>query len=110
MKCPKCRIETMKPETYEGIEVDRCPSCKGLFLDRGELEGMIARKMGNTADTLIFSATSDQMDQVPAFCHRCNKGMVVGKGPGNVRVDVCRTCGAVFLDQGELATLQLWRP
>lgn len=110
MNCPKCRIEVMKPEVYEGVEVDRCPACKGIFFDRGELKVMLAKKMGNTADTLFFSVTSDQMDQVGAVCPRCNVGMGVTKGPGDVRVDVCQKCSGIFLDQGELATLQVWSP
>ncbi len=108
MNCPKCRIDQMKAETFEGIEIDRCPSCKGMYLDKGELKGMIAKKMGNTADTLNFSSTSDQMDAVPGHCPRCDLDMVVVKGPGDVKVDVCRQCGGAFLDQGELATLQLY--
>jgi Zn-finger nucleic acid-binding protein len=110
MNCPKCRIEAMKHETYEGIEVDRCPACKGMFLEKGELKGLIAKKMGNTADTLNFSTTSDQMDGIAGHCFACNLDMVVVKGPGDVKVDVCKQCGAAFLDQGELATLQLYHP
>jgi len=110
MNCPKCRIEPMRLETYEGIKIDRCPACKGMFLDRGELEGMIAKKMGNTADTLFFSVTSDQMDEMIALCPRCNLEMTAMKGPEEVRVDVCQSCGGAFLDQGELATLQLYSP
>ena len=110
MNCPKCRIESLKPETYENIEIDRCPACKGMFLERGELDGMISKKMGNTADTLAFSATSDQMDEVSASCPRCSRKMAVMKAAGEVRIDVCQNCGGAFLDQGELATLQLYFP
>lgn len=110
MNCPKCRIETMKAETYEGIEIDRCPACSGMFFDRDELEEMLAGKMGNTADTLLFSATSDQMDTLTAMCPRCSREMTPMKGPGEVRVDVCQRCRGIFLDQGELATLQLYSP
>lgn len=108
LNCPKCRIETMKLEVYEGIEVDRCPACKGIFLDRGELKGMIAKKMGHKADTLLFSAMSDQMDEVPAHCPKCNQDMSPVKGPGEVRIEQCPSCNGVFLDQGELATLQVY--
>jgi Zn-finger nucleic acid-binding protein len=110
MNCPKCPKETMIKEVYEGVEVDRCPTCKGIFFDKGELKTLIDKKMGNTADTLNFSSTSDQMDKMPAFCSRCNRDMAVAKGPGTVRVDVCQQCGGAFLDQGELATLQLYYP
>ncbi len=108
MNCPKCRTEPMKPESYEGIEVDRCQACKGLFFDRGELKGMLGKKLGNTADTLVFSATSDQMDHVTAHCPRCSKDMNAMMGPGEIKIDLCPQCNAVFLDQGELASLQLY--
>jgi Zn-finger nucleic acid-binding protein len=37
LTCPKCGSEM---RTYErnGVTVDQCTECKGLFLDRGELE------------------------------------------------------------------------
>jgi len=41
MTCPKCRGEM---HTYErnGVTVDQCGECRGIFLDRGELEHLIA--------------------------------------------------------------------
>ena len=40
MTCPKCHGEM---RTYErnGIHVDQCSECRGLFLDRGELEHLV---------------------------------------------------------------------
>ncbi|HYF25484.1 MAG TPA: zf-TFIIB domain-containing protein [Baekduia sp.] len=40
MICPKCQGEM---RTYErnGIHVDQCTECRGLFLDRGELEHLV---------------------------------------------------------------------
>ena len=110
MNCPKCRIEKMKHEVYEDIEVDRCPACKGLFLDRGELKGLMSKKQGNSADTFAFSATSDEMDTVAAYCPHCQQKMAPGYGPGKIRIDLCKTCKSIFLDQGELASLQLYHP
>ena len=98
----------MNPEVYEGIEIDRCPACKGIYLDSGELKEIISKNMGNTADTLKFSATSDHMDKVSAVCYRCNREMEEIRGPGDVKIDLCPGCDAVFLDQGEFATLQLY--
>jgi Zn-finger nucleic acid-binding protein len=42
MKCPICDIE-MKIAEREGVEIDYCPQCRGVWLDRGELEKIIAR-------------------------------------------------------------------
>ena len=108
MNCPKCGKETMNAEIYEGIEIDRCPTCKGIYLDSGELKGMIEKKMGNIADTLKFSPTSDHMDHITASCPHCNQTMRTIKGPGEVRIDWCKKCDGVFLDEGEFATLQLY--
>jgi Zn-finger nucleic acid-binding protein len=110
MNCPKCRIEKMKPEKFEDIMVDRCPACQGIFFDRGELNNMITKKMGGKADTFAFSATSDDMDNVPAHCPHCQQKMTPCKGAGDIRVDQCQTCKSIFLDQGELASLQLYFP
>ena len=40
MTCPKCQGEM---RTYErnGIHIDQCTECRGLFLDRGELEHLV---------------------------------------------------------------------
>jgi uncharacterized protein len=37
MRCPKCGME-LKEIAFRGIEVDRCFSCSGTWLDQGELE------------------------------------------------------------------------
>jgi Zn-finger nucleic acid-binding protein len=42
MKCPICDIE-MRISEREGVEIDYCPQCRGVWLDRGELEKLIAR-------------------------------------------------------------------
>ena len=42
MKCPVCDIE-MRVSDREGVEIDHCPQCRGVWLDRGELEKIVAR-------------------------------------------------------------------
>lgn len=42
MKCPSCS-ETLLMTDKNGIEIDYCPSCRGIWLDRGELEKIIER-------------------------------------------------------------------
>ena len=109
MLCPKCRDQDspLLKETYREIEVDRCPICKGIFLDRGELTDLVQSKQGNKADSLFFSATSDAMDGIPANCPKCDQDMPIVLLPGDVHANQCQHCAAIFLDQGELATLQL---
>jgi len=40
MTCPKCQGE-MRAYERNGIHVDQCTECRGLFLDRGELEHLV---------------------------------------------------------------------
>ena len=42
MKCPACTIDLLISER-QGIEIDYCPSCRGVWLDRGELDKIIER-------------------------------------------------------------------
>jgi Zn-finger nucleic acid-binding protein len=37
LKCPNCSDEMILTDRY-GVDIDHCPRCKGVWLDRGELE------------------------------------------------------------------------
>ena len=43
MKCPRCETSELTERDRDGITVDLCASCRGVWLDRGELEKLIAR-------------------------------------------------------------------
>lgn len=43
LKCPKCGHD-MKEEVVEGVTVERCTFCEGLYFDAGELERAFLRK------------------------------------------------------------------
>jgi len=42
MKCPHCST-TLVMSDRQGIEIDYCPDCRGVWLDRGELDKLIER-------------------------------------------------------------------
>lgn len=43
MQCPNC-AETLLMSDRQGIEIDYCPKCRGIWLDRGELDKIIERE------------------------------------------------------------------
>ena len=43
LKCPKCGHD-MEVTQLEGIEIDRCTFCEGVYFDRGELETILLRE------------------------------------------------------------------
>jgi uncharacterized protein len=45
MNCPVCTHVTLVMSERQGIEVDYCPQCRGVWLDRGELDKIIERSV-----------------------------------------------------------------
>ena len=43
MRCPVCQSTDLAISSREGVEIDYCPQCRGVWLDRGELDKIIDR-------------------------------------------------------------------
>jgi Zn-finger nucleic acid-binding protein len=43
MKCPVCNDTALVMTERQGVEIDYCPKCRGVWLDRGELDKIIER-------------------------------------------------------------------
>lgn len=43
MLCPACKTVNLAMTDRQGIEIDYCPNCRGIWLDRGELDRLIER-------------------------------------------------------------------
>lgn len=41
MKCPVCPDSTLLMSDRQGVEIDYCPACRGVWLDRGELDKLM---------------------------------------------------------------------
>ncbi|RMG11936.1 MAG: hypothetical protein D6731_14795 [Planctomycetota bacterium] len=112
MDCPRACPTPLQVDQLVGIEVDRCPSCEGIWLDTGE--GEIVTRPGEDipAELLAQAAAldpkrpADTSDPLP--CPRCGKtmGREVFSASG-VEIDRCG-CG-VWLDKGELAKIRAYR-
>lgn len=100
MRCPACRAELVVVER-EGVELDWCPFCRGLWFDAGEMEAVEA--------TLGVAFAPLQGPRNPGHrpCPRCDAPMdaiqVAGSAP--LSVDTCPQGHGVWLDYGELASL-----
>lgn len=46
MQCPVCSNARLVMSERQGIEIDYCPQCRGVWLDRGELDKIIDRSQG----------------------------------------------------------------
>ncbi len=43
MKCPKCEVIELSMSDRAGVEIDYCAACRGVWLDRGELDKIVER-------------------------------------------------------------------
>lgn len=58
MKCPVCIEPALTIAERQGIEIDYCPTCRGVWLDRGELDKIIERT--TLAENRTPDATADE--------------------------------------------------
>lgn len=61
MNCPLCIDQVLQPVYRAGIEIDVCPKCKGVWLDRGEID-----KLAADPDTEPRSARNAPQPVAPA--------------------------------------------
>jgi len=90
----------MRRSFHHNAEVDVCPKCQGLFLDKKEVEALTGSHSLHELLTKYTGLNSD----VQILCPNCG-GLMESMDAGNVRVDVCLDCFGVWLDAGELERL-----
>ncbi len=63
MRCPVCVESQLTMTDRQGIEIDYCPTCRGVWLERGELDKIIERSAATTEPRgASTSATTQPLD------------------------------------------------
>ena len=62
MKCPVCKDVTLLMSEKKGVEIDYCPECRGIWLDRGELE-----KILNQDEKVIEKEPTNKKEKKESF-------------------------------------------
>ncbi len=65
MQCPTDGT-TLTMSERSGIEIDYCPTCRGVWLDRGELDKLIERSLTHVAPAPAPAAPAHQQSAQPA--------------------------------------------
>ena len=61
MNCPVCNNVQLLMMERQGVEIDYCPQCRGVWLDRGELDKIIERSAAESKPANVHQeATSDK--------------------------------------------------
>ncbi|MEM1345251.1 MAG: zf-TFIIB domain-containing protein [Pseudomonadota bacterium] len=71
MKCPVCPGVTLIMTVREGVEIDYCPNCRGVWLDRGELDKIIERSAGTPR---VAEAYSSPQARAPEKSYKKRRG------------------------------------
>ncbi len=66
MHCPVCKTVALTMADRSGIEIDYCPQCRGVWLDRGELDKIIERAAPAAASAAPAAAPAPAYSQAPA--------------------------------------------
>lgn len=61
MQCPVCKDQQLLMNTRQDIEIDYCPKCRGVWLDRGELDKIIERSQREADVAQPASSAADAM-------------------------------------------------
>jgi Zn-finger nucleic acid-binding protein len=65
MDCPVCKNVKLVMSDRQGIEIDYCPDCRGVWLDRGELDKIIERSANATAQPAAQPVRSEPSQEQP---------------------------------------------
>ena len=100
--CPKCKKPTLSNfNTSEGVVVDFCDKCFGIWFDKDELANYIEL----STDIPEIVELKKQAQKTGMVCPKC-KGTLEElpfSSQTDFLVDRCESCGGIFFDAGEIA-------
>jgi len=110
MNCMRCH-GPMKKAERDGILIDVCPDCKGIWLDGGELD-MLQKGERKEVKEILQEAREEILEersrilQISGMCLKCQKSHVQAVQRAGVELDICPSCHGAFFDSGELEQLR----
>ena len=107
-ECPRC-FPVLNPEVIRKgiwkVEIDKCTSCSGIYLDKGELMTLTGNRPLHHLTTRHLGVDSDS----ELLCPSCGSLMDDEYAEG-IEIDVCLQCNGVWLDKNELDQLKAVDP
>ncbi len=107
--CPRCRRRLMQA-AMDGLQVEHCEDCQGVLVVDEVFALLVRNRRAEYRGAASHPIPLDpQQLQVRTPCPSCRRTMDVHPyyGPGNVVIDSCCRCGLIWLDCGEMATIEV---
>lgn len=106
--CPRCKV-SLELKRKDEIEIDICPRCNGLWLDRGEFDILTAESTVYREEKLTKEYSRPPLPDEIAYipCVRCGK-LMVKKNYARISGVITDECGrhGVWLDSGEIEKIR----
>ncbi len=107
-KCPACKGNLNRFKAY-GIQIESCPECNGIWLEKGELKALKAKV--DTVDWGNLRWMDDEIDAIETasavaserLCPKCKEINLLSTcfGKSKTMIDWCKNCHGVWLDRDE---------
>lgn len=106
-QCPSCDVKLVQHELGR-VVVDECPSCGGIWFEKGEL-GLAKDSVDgdlNWLDFKVWKSGDLIADRTSSPCPSCGgRTVLLTCGETGVSVDYCETCQGSWLEKGEFEKL-----
>jgi Zn-finger nucleic acid-binding protein len=102
-RCPVCSTLLFR-RRVDGIELDGCPACGGVFFDKGELNQLVRKpETLRRVDSEFQPVETAMAPQRTGICPRCAHPLKAFEHPSlpGIQVDGCHGCKGIWLDHGE---------
>ena len=106
MDCIKCS-GTLIRKIVNGVEIEQCNSCGGIWFDLGELDWLLEVPQLQLDDQ--ESGEHKILDNKRSSCPNCGgvgKMIQLSRIDSDFHIDACPTCSGRWLDGGELKALR----
>ncbi len=111
-RCPRCKVPTQRM-AYEGVDVRMCGECGGYWVEPMSLKAIANKRHTEWTEAVKerFLELADRSNATEKLvCLSCAKTMVKEqfKEWDDIVIDLCRGCGGIWLDPGELEKIQIY--
>ncbi len=108
LSCPVCRVRLVGG-SIDGLRVLYCEDCRGVLASNDTFAEIVRTRRARFDDEPDKPRRIDPVElQRQVRCPGCDGVMDVHPyyGPGSVVVDTCAACSLIWLDHGEIATIE----
>lgn len=108
--CPDCNI-ALDARDFQGITIDACPKCAGIFFDDGEVAAIKAKgldAMDELEKAVVPQVTTEAAQGKFRRCSNCGSAMDKFRYMyhSDVVLDQCERCGGIWVQDGELGRMR----